>query len=136
MPLAPPAPPPAVESPPDSVEKTLKKLCDALDGPEGIPPRRPDNLLIATWNLRAFGGLTPHWKPEKDDSPKRNLADVCAIAEIVKRFDVVAIQETREDLAALKAMMRRLGEHWTFIVTDVGVGKLANDERLAFVYDR
>jgi hypothetical protein len=116
----------------------LAKLGDGLDQapPLGVPARRDDNLLIATWNLRAFGGLTPRWQASDGDSPKRNLADVCAIAEIVRRFDVVAIQETREDLAALKAVMGRLGPHWTFIVTDVGLGKAANDERLAFVYDR
>jgi exonuclease III len=139
MPLAPPAPPPAVDSPPQDVEALLAKLRAGLDqapADGGVPARRPDNLLIGTWNLRAFGGLTPRWQAADGDSPKRNLADVCAIAEIVKRFDVVAIQETREDLEALKTMMSRLGSHWTFVVTDVGLGKAANDERLAFVYDR
>jgi endonuclease/exonuclease/phosphatase family metal-dependent hydrolase len=116
----------------------LSKLRDGLEraAPEGVPPRRPNNLLIATWNIRAFGGVTPKWQSAKGDSPMRDLADVCAIAEIVRHFDVVAIQETREELAALRTMMRRLGDHWTFIVTDVGVGKAANNERLAFVYDR
>lgn len=114
----------------------LDDLRAALDGPGGVPPRRPDNLLIATWNIRAFGGLTPTWKASAGDSPKRHLADVLAIAEILRRFDVIAIQETREELTALKATMSALGPHWTFIMTDAGLGSAANDERLAFVYDR
>ena len=37
-------------------------------------------------------GLTAAWQTGARDSPKGNLTDVCAIAEIVSRFDVVAIQ--------------------------------------------
>jgi endonuclease/exonuclease/phosphatase family metal-dependent hydrolase len=136
MPLAPPAAPPDVADPPAEVDAMLARLANALDGEGGVPRRRPDSLLIATWNIRAFGGLTEKWRAAADDSPMRNLADVCAIAEIVSRFDVVALQETRENLRALRAMMARLGEHWAFIITDVGIGKPANGERLAFVYDR
>src|SRR4051812_12594146 len=137
MPLAPPAPPPAVEDAPREVEAALAELRAALDDPAtGVPARRGDNLLIGTWNIRAFGGLSDTWRPGPHDQPKRNLADVCVLAEVVKRFDVCAIQETREDLSALKALMRRLGDHWAFVVTDAGLGKAANNERLAFVYDR
>ena len=32
--------------------------------------------------------------------------------------------------------MRRLGGDWGFLVTDVGEGEAANDERLAYVFDR
>src|SRR5215213_4061289 len=112
MPLAPPAPPPAVESPPAKVEAELAKLRAALDAE--VPRKRPGNLLIATWNVRAFGAITPRWISGPKDSPKRNLADVAAIAEIVKRFDVVAIQETRDSLQGLRSMMERLGEDWAF----------------------
>ena len=136
MPLAPPALPPAVDDPPAEVEAMLARLANALDRADGVPARRPDNLLIGTWNIRAFGGLTGKWRAGAKDSPLRNLADVCAIAEIVSRFDVVAVQETRDNLTALRTMMARLGEHWAFIVTDVGIGRKANGERLAYVYDR
>lgn len=80
--------------------------------------------------------MTPKWRTDADDSPKRNLADLVAIAEIVSRFDVCAIQETRGDLTALRTLMHRLGEDWGFVVTDVGEGDAANDERLAYVFDR
>jgi endonuclease/exonuclease/phosphatase family metal-dependent hydrolase len=123
-----------LDQPPQDVLDALAVLGHGLD--EAIPARRADNLLVGTWNIRAFGGATPRFEPGPKDNPKRNYADVCALAEVVRRFDVVAIQETREDLTALKAMMRRLGDHWTFIITDVGLGDAANGERLAYVYDR
>src|SRR4051812_2326942 len=129
------APPGAdLAAPPHAVRGMLDALGEGLDA--AIPARRPDNLLVATWNVHAFGGVTPRFKAAADARPLRNYADVCALAAIVSRFDVVAIQETREDISALKAMMSRLGDHWTFIITDVGLGDAANGERLAYVYDR
>lgn len=137
MPTTAPVPPPVIASPPDDVEAMLAALRAGLDDPDrGVPPKRPGNLLIGTWNVRAFGGITEKWISGKDDSPKRNLADVAAIAEVVSRFDVTAIQETRENLLGLRTVMSRLGEDWSFIVTDVGDGGPANGERLAFVHQR
>ncbi|MEA2448629.1 MAG: hypothetical protein QOG63_561 [Thermoleophilaceae bacterium] len=112
----------------------LAGLAAGLD--EAIPARAPDNLLVGTWNIRAFSGVTPRFDAAPDDKPLRNYADICALAAVVSRFDVVAIQETREDLSALRALMACLGVHWTFVVTDVGLGDAANGERLAYVYDR
>jgi endonuclease/exonuclease/phosphatase family metal-dependent hydrolase len=128
---------PAIDHPPRSVQAMLADLRGGLDDPDaGVPAKRPGNLLIGTWNVRAFGDITPKWSSGKDDSPKRNLADICAIAEVVSRFDVMAIQETRESLLGLRAMMSRLGDDWSFVVTDVGDGGPANGERLAFVHHR
>ena len=50
-------------------------------------------------------------------------------------FDLVAVQEVRRDLTALKQLMKRLGWPWRYLVTDTTEGKPGNDERLAFVYD-
>ncbi len=102
----------------------------------GVPPKVADkNLLIATWNIRMFGGVYPHFE-ENPDSPKRNLRAIAIIAEIISHFDVVAIQEVRRDLTGLRTLMEFLGPHWGFIVSDVNEGRLGNAERLAFVYDR
>jgi endonuclease/exonuclease/phosphatase family metal-dependent hydrolase len=101
-----------------------------------LPARTTDTVLIGTWNIRDFAGLTAAWQTGSHDSPKRNLTDVCAIAEIVSRFDVVAIQEVRSDLTALRTLMRRLGPDWGFLVTDVTAGQRGNDERLTYVFDR
>jgi endonuclease/exonuclease/phosphatase family metal-dependent hydrolase len=123
----------SINDAPSSVEATLKPLRAGLAAT--LPAKRRGNLLIGTWNVRAFGDLTEKWQSDSGDSPKRNLADICAIAEIVSRFDVVAVQETRDDLSALHRLMERLGSRWSFIVTDVGEGEPANGERLAYLFD-
>jgi endonuclease/exonuclease/phosphatase family metal-dependent hydrolase len=56
--------------------------------------------------LRRPSPVTEKWRSEENDSPKRDLFDVRCIAEIVARFDVVAIQEVRGDLSALRAMLQ------------------------------
>ena len=122
------------QRPPREVAAELAALGRALDA--AIPAKALDrNLLVATWNVRAFGGLTERWAPRPGDSPLRSLADVHAIADVLSRFDVVAVQEIRGDLTALRRTLGRLGEHWGLILTDVTRGDAGNDERLGFVYD-
>jgi endonuclease/exonuclease/phosphatase family metal-dependent hydrolase len=90
---------------------------------------------VGTWNIRAFGGLTEKWVAGPKDSPKRNLRDLRCIAEIVGRFDVVALQEVRGNIKALRHMLKALGPEWAVILTDVTRGKAGNTERMAFVFD-
>lgn len=118
--------------PPD-VEEGLTSLGIALAGV--IPDKTPTNLLIATWNLRAFGDVTAKWHSEATDSPKRDWQAVASIARIVSRFDVIAVQEVRRNLTALRFLIHRLGPTWRFIVSDVTEGGPGNGERLTFVYD-
>ncbi|MDP8944056.1 MAG: endonuclease/exonuclease/phosphatase family protein [Actinomycetota bacterium] len=128
------AAPRVLGEPPADVAASLKRLANALD--REIPAKRPGgNLLIATWNIRAFGDLTEKWRTGAGDTPKRNLHDVRAIAEIVSRFDVVALQEVRGNIKALRHTLKALGPQWAFILTDVTRGSAGNDERLAFVFD-
>src|SRR5690606_28219421 len=61
---------------------------------------------------------------------------VAAIAEIVSRFDVVALQEVCGDLKALDCIMALLGPHWSHLMTDVNAGSAGNGERMAFLFDR
>ena len=119
-------------SPPQKVVDELKALNTALDGK--IPAKKK-NLLIATWNICTFGGLTSNFNTEVSGSPKRNTRWLYFIADIVKRFDVVAIQEVRGNLRALRHLMGRLGPEWGFLLTDVTRGSKGNDERLAFLFD-
>jgi hypothetical protein len=72
------------------------------------------NILVGTWNLRAFSDLTKDWQTPASVSPKRNFADVTYIAQFIRRCDVVAVQEVRQPArAALHAQgaRRRLGLH-------------------------
>jgi endonuclease/exonuclease/phosphatase family metal-dependent hydrolase len=121
-------------APPKETTKALTALAAALD--DVVPAKRPGNLLIGTWNVALLGGLTHDWVTPPGKSPKRNLTDICAMAEIISRFDVCALQEVKSDLTALRTLLHVLGEDWTFIVSDVTAGAPGNSERLAFVYDR
>ena len=48
---------------------------------------------------------------------------------------MVAVQEVRGNLRALRYLLKVLGEHWAFILTDMTLGKDGNHERLAFLFD-
>jgi endonuclease/exonuclease/phosphatase family metal-dependent hydrolase len=123
-----------LDDPPQPVADRVLKLREILDST--IPPKRlDDNLLVATWNIRAFGDLTDKWEAEEGDSPKRDLQSLLLIDEIVKRFDVVAIQEVKGNIKALRHLLKRLGPEWGLILTDVTVGARGNDERMAYIFD-
>lgn len=104
----------------------LLALRGAFEADEGAPPPRDfHSLRLGTWNLREFDA--PSWG--------LRLAESYAyIAEIVNRFDLVAIQEVRT-LAALDHLCRLLGPNWAHLVSDVTEGRSGNEERLAFLYD-
>ena len=126
--------PTITDPPPVPFDTKLLELRTALDAE--IPAKQLDrNLLVATWNLRAFGGLTERWRAEAGESPLRDLFDIRCIAEIVSRFDVVGIQEIRGNLTALQTLLSALGPNWATIMTDVTRGKAGNNERMAFVFD-
>lgn len=81
-----------------------------------------DTLLLATWNIREFGD-------------NRRQESLFYIAEIISRFNLVAIQEVAGDLKGLENLMRLLGHDWDYIVTDSTEGTAGGGERTAFVYD-
>lgn len=121
-------------APPAETLAELEKLSAGLDA--AIPAKALDrNLLIATWNIRAFGDMADSWKRGKGDNPKRNRSDALAIAEILSRFDVIAVQEARANLKALRNVIKALGPEWGLILTDVNPPPAGNGERLAFLYD-
>ncbi|NZA26491.1 endonuclease/exonuclease/phosphatase family protein [Luteimonas sp. SJ-92] len=102
----------------------------------GVPARRTDaNVIVGTWNIQKFGGFHPAWA-ENPGSPKRNLRALALIAEIVRCFDVIALQEVQRETAALRHLMAEfLGPHWAVLLTDVTAGDKGNSERLAYLYD-
>ena len=118
---------------PDRVTADLAGLRRALDAQ--VAPRTEDNLLIGTWNIRALGNYTDKWTASGKDSPKRDWHSLAAIAAVVERFDVTAIQETKRDTRALFALLSLLGEDYRVIAYDVTEGDEGNDERLAYIYD-
>ena len=123
-----------LDSPPTNVQCDLVRLGDALTNQ--IPGKQDDNLLVATWNIRSFASLTRKWTASGNDSPKRDLRGLRAIIDILSRFDVIAVQELKGNLRALRDTMRFLGDDWGFLMTDVTLGAGGNNERLAFLFDR
>lgn len=98
---------------------------------EEIPAKdTEDNLLLATWNIRDFGkkGGGFGYGPRLPES-------YFYIAEIISRFDFVAIQEVNE-IDVWKKVMSILGPRWDFIASDVTDRDLGgNGERLVYVFD-
>jgi len=126
--------PSITDTPPQDIQAELAELITTLDA--AIPAKALDrNLLIATWNLRVFGGLTEKWVSSESDSPKRDLQSLLCIKEIISRFDVIALQEVRGNIKSLRHMLKVLDSHWSFILTDVTKGGPGNDERMAFLFD-
>ncbi|MET3206256.1 UNVERIFIED_ORG: endonuclease/exonuclease/phosphatase family metal-dependent hydrolase [Arthrobacter sp. UYEF13] len=120
-------------SPPEAVTEDLTRLSIALDA--AIPERTATNLLIATWNIRALGDLTAKWLAGPKDSPKRDWHAIACLVAVISRFDVVAVQESRRNPAALKRLLAGLGPDWRVIISDATEGSSGNGERIAFLYD-
>jgi endonuclease/exonuclease/phosphatase family metal-dependent hydrolase len=81
-----------------------------------------ETLLLATWNIREFGD-------------NRRIESLYYIAEIISRFDLIAIQEVASNLKGLESLMKLLGNHWDYIVTDSTDGTAGGGERTAFLFD-
>lgn len=120
---------------PNPIRSEMETLRQKLD--LDVPAKRDvsRNLLIATWNIKAFSSLTEKWLAGDDDSPKRDYRGLWAITEIISRFDVIALQEIKGDLKALRTMMKTLGSDWQFLMTDVTRGDAGNSERMGFIFD-
>jgi endonuclease/exonuclease/phosphatase family metal-dependent hydrolase len=109
--------------------KNLERLRAQLS--DEIPAKDAEgNLLLATWNIRDLGKLGGGfgYGPRLPES-------YFYIAEIISRFDFVAIQEVNQ-IEAWQMVMAALGPHWDYIASDVTDKDLGgNGERLVYVYD-
>lgn len=111
------------------VVRNLVALRKQLD--EHVPPKdADDNLLLATWNVRDLGKINR--RGFGDRLPETYFY----IAEVLSRFDFVAVQEVNE-LDEWKLVTDILGLDWGWIATDVtdpGIG--GNGERLTYLFDK
>jgi endonuclease/exonuclease/phosphatase family metal-dependent hydrolase len=102
--------------------ENLLKLRSQLD--REIPQKTAtDTLLLATWNIRKF-------------ADNRLLESLYYIAEIVNRFDLIAVQEVSANMKGLEKLMSLLHPDWDYLVTDSTDGAAGGGERMAFLYDR
>ncbi len=85
-----------------------------------IPAKAKGHLLLATWNIANLG------------VQQRREKDYRLIAEIVSWFDLIAIQETNDNLSGLRGIQAQLPDHYEVLFSDPG----GNNERFAFAYDR
>lgn len=89
-----------------------------------------DNLLLATFNIRDLG------KRNRRGWGQRLPESWFYLAEVISRFDFVAVQEVNE-LKEWQHIMDILGRDWDFIATDETDRELGgNGERMTFVYDK
>jgi endonuclease/exonuclease/phosphatase family metal-dependent hydrolase len=103
----------------------LQRLRAALGAQ--VPAKTLDTtMLLATWNIRELDTSKGGW---------RTAEAYLYLSEVLRHFDIVGIQEVREDLLGLTTLTRALGPHWQSIVTDITEGAPGNGERMAFVYD-
>ena len=93
-------------------------LIDAHKTHRNIPKANEDNIIVASWNLTNFG------------VQKRESNHLKLMAEIIKDFDVVAIQEIADDVTQLYELLAHLGGEWKVMFTDTA----GNYERLGFLY--
>ncbi|WP_051181157.1 hypothetical protein [Arthrobacter sp. TB 26] len=80
-----------------------------------------------------MGDLTGKWLAGPKDSPNRDWHSIACLAEVICRFDVVAVQESRRNPAALKRLLASLGPDWRVIISDATEGAAGNGERIAFL---
>lgn len=98
-------------------KKALRKYRDTKEGRD-IPESTTANLRIATWNIANLGA-----QDREEDHLK-------IIAEIISWFDLVAIQEVKENFSDFYAIKKLLGNSFGCMISDAS----GNNERMAFLY--
>lgn len=121
---------------PRAVCDYIVRLCRQFDRAD-LPARRTDdNLVIGTWNIRKFGKLH-EVLTENPGSPKRNLRALAYLAEIIRRFNVLAVQKIQRETQALRVLVDDfLGANWGLVLSDVTAGEKGKNKRLDYIYDR
>lgn len=107
----------------------LLKLREQLD--REVPPKNAESdLLLATWNIRDLA------KNNRKGWGERFPESHFYIAEVLSRFDFIAVQEVNE-LDEWESIVDILGErNWDWIATDISDGSGGNGERLTYLWDK
>ncbi|MEO6455149.1 MAG: endonuclease/exonuclease/phosphatase family protein [Ginsengibacter sp.] len=104
-----------------NLSKEIKALRTYRDSkPElKIPAGTATNMRIATWNIANLGAQ------ERED------AHLKMIAEILTWFDIIAVQEVKENSEHFQKIVSLMRKSYKFIFSDEG----GNNERIAFIYN-
>lgn len=100
------------------VEAERKHLSDHK-AVRGIPGKGRNRLLLGSWNIANFGAQL------------RRECDLRLLAEVLGWFDVIALQECRENFGDLYNMVGYMGPQYRVVMSDAG----GNNERLVFIFD-
>jgi len=84
-----------------------------------VPERSENTLLVATWNIANLG------------AQQRRDQDRAIIAEVISWFDLVAIQECRENFGDLFDIQRKLPATYRVLMSDAA----GNNERMVILFD-
>jgi endonuclease/exonuclease/phosphatase family metal-dependent hydrolase len=99
-------------------ERALREHRDSGPG-QPIPGRKAGQILVASWNIARLG------------ANRRTENDYELLATMVGWFDLVALQEVRDNLAGVRAVHSRLPKRYRLLFSDTA----GNNERMAFLYD-
>lgn len=109
--------------PDDPLDFNSALECTKLDAHftlRNVPESSDNNLLIASWNIANFGV-----QDRTDES-------LLILAFIMKRFDLIAVQEVNDNFREFVRCVELMGDHFDFVMSDTG----GNSERLAYVYNK
>lgn len=85
-----------------------------------VPRSKKNQLLLATWNIANLG------------AQKRSDGALKIIAHLLKRFDLIAVQEVNDRLTGFFDLMKHMGTSYDFVINDTA----GNSERLAYIYKK
>ena len=93
----------------------------------GLPQREYGSVVLGSFNIRKLGKVS-----SRSAATWEFLADVC------RRFDLLAVQEIQDDLEALRHLKELMGDEFAMIVSDKAgafPGEPGLGERLGFIYN-
>ena len=102
----------------DAERAALRHWRDTKPG-RAIPAKSGNRLLVATWNIANLGAQ--HRRPK----------DYALLGEVISWFDLVAVQEVKDDRKGLDGVVAKLPSSWRTLYSDAA----GNDERMTFLYD-
>src|SRR5262249_47995404 len=96
------------------------------NGSSAIPARESGTIKIATFNIQVFG---------RSKLAKPEVMQV--LAETIRKFDVVAIQEVRAETDVVRPfvdLINSAGRHYDYVVGP-RLGRTSSKEQYAFIFD-
>jgi hypothetical protein len=85
-----------------------------------VPKPQDGRLLLASWNVANLG------------AQGRTQTALDVIAHILKRFELIAVQEINEEFRTFAGIVKKMGSRFDYVMTDTA----GNNERLAYIYDK